>query len=107
MAEAQARKPFHESIIDALAEASIADTRCLGWLIMATKIPKGHTQIIGAWNMHISRFGADYTDPGVEASLLEQQGETAIDEAVKESSKSLGFAVNDLMEFSRRERERA
>jgi hypothetical protein len=45
-------KPFHESIVDAIGEASSTDLHCLGRLIKATAIPKGHDQILTAWEGH-------------------------------------------------------
>jgi len=50
---AKQRRPFHESIVDAIRRASYNDMRCLGRLISETKIPKGHDEILAAWNQRL------------------------------------------------------
>ncbi len=43
-------KPFHESIVDAIAEATTPeDFAMLARMIQTTKIPNGHQVIIEAW----------------------------------------------------------
>ncbi len=43
------RKPFHEAIVEMLKQASEAELETLGNLLIRTKIPKGHDEIIAAW----------------------------------------------------------
>ncbi len=69
MATAQvAKRPFHESIVDAIRHASGSELKCLATLIKSTKVPKGHDEIIEAWN---ERKLDD--DMCVPADLLAQQ----------------------------------
>jgi len=44
-----ARKPFHESIVEAIRMASSMDLTFIGVVLMATVIPQGHDEIAGAW----------------------------------------------------------
>lgn len=43
-------KPIHESIVDALYQAPRAYVSCLGYILLTTKMPKNHAQILEAWN---------------------------------------------------------
>jgi hypothetical protein len=52
-----ARKPFHEAIVEMLKQASSAELETLGHLLMITKIPKGHSEIIAAWSVRCSEMG--------------------------------------------------
>jgi len=80
-------RPFHETILEAIRRMS-GDTDCtesadiLAGLIMSTKIPKGHDEIIATWkeHLHLIRY-ADKNDEdenymGVPASVLEQKEAT-------------------------------
>ena len=73
MTEQEMKRPFHETVVEAIQQASSAGLVCLGTLIRATKIPKGHDEIIAAWNERrkVMHWGDD--DLGVPASLLEQK----------------------------------
>jgi len=67
------QKPFHESIVDALYQAPEKHLACLGNLIIATKIPKNHDQIVEAWRSCTS-VNADKQYPaGVIESVLRQK----------------------------------
>jgi hypothetical protein len=44
------RKPFHEAVVEMLKQASDTDLEALGSLLLRTVIPKGHDEIVGAWN---------------------------------------------------------
>ena len=88
------RRPFHKTIIDAIRGASNDDALMnLGDLIKATKIPKGHDEIIAAWKQRIDRLGSPtifsknlfQKDYGVPADLLEQKQEA---EKKKEEKKA-------------------
>ncbi|TSC91040.1 MAG: hypothetical protein G01um10142_150 [Parcubacteria group bacterium Gr01-1014_2] len=50
---AKQRRPFHESIVEAIRCASYSDMMCLGMLINETKIPKGHDEILAAWQERV------------------------------------------------------
>lgn len=47
-ASEQTVRPFHETIVDAIRDASVADFECLVKLIRKTRIPKNHGEIIEA-----------------------------------------------------------
>ena len=70
------KKPFHESIVDALYQAPKNQLVCLGNLILKTWIPKNHDQIIEAWKSCTSIESGDYP-PGVIESLLKQKQRAA------------------------------
>lgn len=67
----ETQKPFHESIVDALYQSPQKSLACLGNLIMATKIPKNHDQIIEAWNA-CTAIG-EYEYPRGVAESIERQ----------------------------------
>lgn len=43
------RRPFHETIVDTIREMTPVNIPLVARLIMATKIPRGHDEIIAAW----------------------------------------------------------
>ncbi len=73
------RRPFHETIMDAIAQVNSSDElNLIATLIMATKIPKGHNEITTAWNQRLQEMGrARHEDRGVPRDLLEQKQEAA------------------------------
>ena len=79
------RRPFHETIVDVIRDAStVEEFACLAGIIKITKIPKGHDEIIAAWQIQMKNFmSCSRTDFGVQASLIEQRLEA--DEKAKES----------------------
>lgn len=87
------RKPFHESVVDAINRADAAQLSFLGDLIKGTKIPKNHDEIVAAWEKRIQEVGIikglsvyRYCVAGVKASLFEQKAEA--EEKAKEPSKA-------------------
>jgi hypothetical protein len=84
-------RPFHETIIDAInmigaeprhtADDVDSARRLIAFLIKTTKIPKGHDQIIDAWEKRMARFGWVWPDPSIKASLLKQKEIAAIEAA--------------------------
>lgn len=66
-------KPFHETIVVAIKDASTTGLACLASLIKTTKIPKGHDEIIVAWNERRKKLFCEDEDLGVPANLLEQK----------------------------------
>lgn len=64
-------RPFHETIVDVISRASLDQLEILGDVIKTTKIPKGHAEIIAAWE---KRKNITYSmlDLGVTSSLREQ-----------------------------------
>lgn len=90
----ESRKPFHESIIDAIQYAGSYDGvrrqteyLCLSRLIKGTRIPKGHDAIIEAWR---SRSDRPYVegDDVVILDLLEQKREAEENEKKEEEAKA-------------------
>jgi len=77
------KRPFHETIIDAIHSASSNDLRCLATLIKATGVPKNHDEIIVAWKRRREEVGWDNEEFGVSADLLEQKQEAAEKEKAK------------------------
>jgi hypothetical protein len=70
-------KPFHESIVDAINIANGGAMSTLAALIKSTKIPKGHDEIVDAWNARVFVLGLN-DDLGVADSVMAQkQPETA------------------------------
>lgn len=78
-----ALRPFHETIVEAICRAQrLMEMECLATLIKATKIPKGHDEIIVAWRGQCTQFGDDdykYDTElfGVPAYLLAQKESAA------------------------------
>lgn len=82
------RRPFHETIVEAIHRASSGDElQCLAMLIKETKVPKGHEEIIVAWNQRRQEMAWGNADLGVPADLLEQKQEAA-EKAKKEEDLS-------------------
>ena len=71
--EKVATRPFHETIVEAIRRASDTDLLCLATLIKATKVPKGHNEIISAWNERRKALCWGDEDFDVPVSLLEQK----------------------------------
>ncbi len=71
------RRPFHETIVDAIRRIPVYNLPILADLICETTIPKGHDEIIAAWKEKMNGmldeggFGID-----VVASLMEQKRES-------------------------------
>lgn len=84
------RRPFHETIVDAINRAaSSAELAVLAPLIKGTKIPKGHDEIIAAWNDRLNLLGGTRRhDYNVPADLLEQKQEAAEKEKAKEKEQT-------------------
>lgn len=68
-------RPFHETIVEAIRRASLRNLMCLATLIKATKIPKGHKEIIEAWNARCKEVFSEDFD--VTDNLLDQKLATA------------------------------
>ena len=83
------QRPFHESIVDAINRASYGDMRCLGMLISETKIPKGHDEILAAWNFRQKELNVFVPIEGVEAGLLEQKQEAEKKEKEKKTKEQM------------------
>lgn len=85
------RKPFHESIVDAL-DASIErgmapgyEIQTLARLITSTKIPKNHDAIIVAWQNLTKNIIDNYGFYAlVVADLMEQKQEAEAKKAAKQ-----------------------
>jgi len=67
------QRPFHETIVDSIKAARhAADMEVLAALIIATKIPANHDQIITAWAEQRDKLGL-VGAWGVRASVAEQK----------------------------------
>ncbi len=89
--EEQTRRPFHETIVEAISRAPSDDLACLAKLIIATKVPKGHDEIITAWKKRTVFFIDTF---GVSASLLEQKQASA----KKPEGEKKGINLDDLQQ---------
>lgn len=85
------QRPFHETIVDAIRQASSTQLECLATLIKATKVPKGHDEIIAAWKAMC--WGKDL---GVPASLLKQKQATT--KNVSKASIGSGISPDELQQ---------
>jgi len=66
--QVQSDHPFHETIVDAIQEATSTELHCLARLIKRTTILKDHDRIIAAWEERCkSVFGPE--DLGVPATV--------------------------------------
>ncbi len=78
-----ADKPFHESVVDAIAAAITHDDfAMLARMIMSTKIPKNHKVIIEAWRA--SSIEAGHEDHMIVIACLLGKKEQAVIEAEKD-----------------------
>jgi len=79
MATKTERKPFHESVVDAIAKAKTPDVlNALGELITDTKIPRGHDAIFEAFRVKAMAFGgmvSEFVMSQTSRSLCEQAKE--------------------------------
>ena len=64
------KKPFHESIVLAIALANKEQLIFLADMIKGTKIPKDHIKIADVWRQKVKEFGME-DDLGVPASILD------------------------------------
>ena len=83
------KRPFHETIVDAIGRANTyGELQLLAQLIKATKVPKNHDEIIAAWKQRWQVMGwrQGDLDLGVSANLLEQKQEAAAQEKDKEQT---------------------
>lgn len=82
------RRPFHEVVVEVIAVASNAELECLAGIIKATKIPKGHDDIIAAWNTRREEMCWGNVDLGVPADLNLQKQEIAEAQKTKNGQES-------------------
>jgi len=68
------KKPFHETVVEAIKHASTAELSLLATLLKATKIPADHDKIKEAWQKRIAGMCSE--DFGVSESLDQQKKET-------------------------------
>lgn len=74
------RRPFHESVVDAIGCAGGPELALIGAFIRTTKIPKDHDEIALAWERRRKELGwSDEANDaiGVLADLLAQKQEVA------------------------------
>ncbi|OHB14669.1 MAG: hypothetical protein A2431_00470 [Candidatus Zambryskibacteria bacterium RIFOXYC1_FULL_39_10] len=90
------RKPFHEAVISMIQQASRDELETIGTLLIKTRIPKGHDEIVEAWRARCLEMGwADVSIRYVEEDVLlhKRQLETAKEE--KESNPLDRFRFED------------
>ncbi|MBI2482262.1 MAG: hypothetical protein HYV76_01730 [Candidatus Vogelbacteria bacterium] len=92
--EQVATRPFHETILEAIRQASSTELKCLATLIKATKVPKGHDEIVAVWNERRKAMCWDDEDLGVPANLLEQKQANA----KKTEGEKKGINLDDLQQ---------
>ena len=92
--EVKQRRPFHETIIEAIRHASSNEMVCLAELIKATKIPKGHEEIIVAWMQRLQEIGYPNFNLDVTADLLEQKQEAEKKEEEKKAKEQAGSTIS-------------
>jgi hypothetical protein len=86
--EQTVKRPFHETIVEAIDRAYVTDLRCLAFLIKATKIPSNHDEIIAAWEKQLDRLlPLIHGDFDVPADLLGQKQRAAEEERTKAKKK--------------------
>ena len=83
-------KPFHESVVDAINCAGVADLHVLAELIKRTKIPKNHDAIALEWaDQHKKhRINIEY---GVVESVLAQK--RVVEEEAAKKDKTAAASV--------------
>ena len=92
------KRPSHETIVEAIRRASSRELECLATLIKATKIPKGHDEIIATWNQRRQEMAWGSVDLGVPVDLLKQKQEAVEKELAKSQEKEravVGFPGHD------------
>lgn len=68
------KRPFHETVVDAIRIASSVELQFLGSIIRETNIPGNHDQIIAAWNKRRKELcWDDDEDFGIPEDLLYQK----------------------------------
>ena len=67
--QVQHDRPFHETIVDAIREATSTELHCLARLIKRTTIPKDHDVIVTAWDERRKSVFGPTEDLGVPAVL--------------------------------------
>ncbi|MEX0650234.1 MAG: hypothetical protein WD200_04480 [Candidatus Andersenbacteria bacterium] len=83
------RRPFHETVVDAINACDVETFLCLTELIKITKIPKGHDEIISAWEGRREQLVFPDGYRGVVADLLEQKEEAAAKEVAKQEAEPI------------------
>lgn len=66
-------RPFHETVVDYINQASSAEMDGVALLIKMTKIPAGHDKIIVAWDKRRKEMCWGTEDLGVPAYLHAQK----------------------------------
>ncbi len=67
------RRPFHETIIDYILGADNTELLDIALLIVGTKIPNGHDEIIIAWREKLRNIGWSENSFGVLENLMERE----------------------------------
>jgi DNA-directed RNA polymerase alpha subunit len=92
------RHPFHETIVNAIREATRDQMEILAALMKSTIITKNHEVIIAAWERRVIDFGIG-DDFGVTGALAEQKEAAAPEDETAISSFNnsvLGRSVEEL-----------
>ena len=82
MSEKIVRRPFHETIVQAIRLVSCPDEMdTISFLIHETKIPQNHDKIIEAWKMKVRALASIAIDESDTIQVLEEQRREAEAEA--------------------------
>lgn len=71
-AEIKKCRPFHETVVDEILASSDIGLGVLSKLIKKTSVPKGHDEMLAAWNKRFKEVGLT-NDLGVPAHILTEK----------------------------------
>lgn len=71
------KRPFHESVVDIIKEASHEQLNLLAAILMNTAIPKNHREIASAWDTRVREVGWNLNSLDVAADIRSQEPLTA------------------------------
>jgi hypothetical protein len=96
MSTAWDRKPFHEVVIGFIKGGESVDLRVIGGFLLSTIIPKGHDEIIKAWEARCHELNWKPSDAVVVTeSILKHKREIEEAEAKKKESAPHRRLVDD------------
>ncbi|MEK7103332.1 MAG: hypothetical protein AAB870_03220, partial [Patescibacteria group bacterium] len=73
------RKPFHESVVDAIKSAKAEELKIIAGIIITTKIPKNHEEIVNAWRQRLDDLGLSNDYGLLTGTVMEQAAEAKIE----------------------------
>ena len=66
-------RPFHETILNAIRQATVAGIHALAPLVIETIIPENHDEILSAWKERCQELGIESSAYLITETLLEQK----------------------------------